>query len=574
MKSPGPSGPGSLRRAPGVVRIAMVCALYFACPHRATAQIFELTGGASSMFNAEGGSVEIHAQDYSGRIDLGYLGRPSLGFAFSRPFKTFDLTAGDQQIPFALPTDLFNNSFYFLGRGLSYSQHQGDSRLFVFAGETSDGYFAPFLNVARNDTPAGAIFYEKQLSPALRFFSRTIFSHRQTSIQALEWTARKDIKMALSAGLGNNQPYGATSVLMDTRWMMLDASYALAGNAFQRVLVASPQLSENDRENIRLELRPFSNFRLLVSRNNYLADIPPNGVERAMVQGVGAAGSVAGFQLNGSWFDSASSSGSSTAFTLGVRHMITQHFEAGVEFMRSGFAKEPPDHSLVGDFREILNSRLSVTQVISRSNGQTSVDFGGNFISNFATVSVDYQTVFLPFVQSSSGQFKQVMVVGLHFQLPHGLKFNMDSYVTPLGQVRYTAYGSTYAYRGLGRESSGASFSGTFYQNMVRGEVLDPEGQPIAGAALQIGAEIAFTDSEGNFLLRMKKAGELNLKVAFGEFATPGRYAVVQAPQTVKVTRQDSAQEYTIVLRRLPNDVSSADPSHQPDVPDSPPDTK
>lgn len=164
MKSPGPSGPGSLRRAPGVVRIAMVCALYFACPHRATAQIFELTGGASSMFNAEGGSVEIHAQDYSGRIDLGYLGRPSLGFAFSRPFKTFDLTAGDQQIPFALPTDLFNNSFYFLGRGLSYSQHQGDSRLFVFAGETSDGYFAPFLNVARNDTPAGAIFYEKQLS--------------------------------------------------------------------------------------------------------------------------------------------------------------------------------------------------------------------------------------------------------------------------------------------------------------------------------------------------------------------------------------------------------------------------
>ena len=105
-----------------------------------------------------------------------------------------------------------------------------------------DGYFAPFLNVARNDTPAGAIFYEKQLSPTLRFFSRNIFSTRQTSIQAVEWAARKDIKMALSAGIGNNQGYGATSFSIDRRWMLLDASYALAGNAFRRVLVATPQI--------------------------------------------------------------------------------------------------------------------------------------------------------------------------------------------------------------------------------------------------------------------------------------------------------------------------------------------
>ena len=66
------------------------------------------------------------------------------------------------------------------------------------------------------------------------------------------------------------------------------------------------------------------------------------------------------------------------------------------------------------------------------------------------------------------------MVLGLHFQLPHGVQFNMDTNVTPLGQVRYTAYGSTYAYRGLGNTSPGTSFSGAFFQNVVRGEVLDP----------------------------------------------------------------------------------------------------
>lgn len=546
----------------------MLCLLCLVCPGRATGQVFQMTGGASSLLNAEGGSLEVHAENYTARIDLGYFGKPSLGFYFSHPFKSGVLGTGDQQVPFALPTDLFDHSYYFLARGVSFSRNVQDGRLFVFGGTTSNGFFAPFLNIARADTPSGAVFYEKQLSPALRFVSRNIFSSHQTSIQSVEWAARKDIKMALSAGLGNNQPYGATSLSIIKLWMVLDASYARSGDAFRRVLVATPQLSENDRENIRFELHPVSNFRVIVSRNNYLADIQPAGIERAMVQGIGAGGSVAGFQLNGAWFDSATSVGNSTALSLGVRRTITPHFEAGMDFLRSEYSKSTAPHSLVGTVREIVNSRFSLNQVISRNAGQTSIDFGGNFLSNFLSVSVDYQTVFLPFVQSPSGQFKQVMVLGLHFQLPHGMQFNMDTDVTPLGQIRYTAYGTTYAYHGMGRESSGTSFTGKFFQNVVRGQVLDPNGEPVAGAALQIGPELAVTDSEGNFMVRLKKAGVLTLKIAFDEFTTPGRYVIVQAPQTVKAAREDSAEDYSIVLRRIPNGVSSADPSHQQDTPD------
>ena len=575
MNPPARLRPGPARIFSKILRIVNVCAfaIVFGWTHPAAGQVFHLAGGSSSLLDAEGGSLEVHANDYTARVDLGYLGRPSIGFFLSRPYKTSILGAGDQQIPFLLPTDLFDTSFYFLGRGMSLTRNLGGSRLFVFAGATTQGYFAPFLNVARADKPSGAIFYEKQLSPSLRFFSRNVISNRQTSIQAIEWVARKDIKMALSAGIGNNRPYGSSSFTMDKHWLLLDASYALAGNNFQRILLTTSQLSENDRENIRLELRPATNARIVVSRNNYLSSFSPNEFERAMVEGFGASAAVGGFQLNGSLFKSTTTIGNSSAVDLGVRRMVTRHFEAGADFLRSAYSKSESAHSVIGNLREILNSRFSVTQVISRNNGQTNVDFGGNFLSNFVTLSVDYQTLFLPFVPNAAGQFKQVMVLGLHFQLPRGLQFNMDTDVTPLGQVRYTAYGSTYAYHGLGRTSGGTSFTGSFFQNIVRGQVLDPDGEPIAGAALQVGAELAVTDSDGNFMVRLKKSGDLSLKIAFDEFTAPGKYLIVNAPTTVKATRKESAPEYSIVLRRVPNGVSSADPSHEPDLLDPPPDS-
>jgi hypothetical protein len=293
-------------------------------------------------------------------------------------------------------------------------------------------------------------------------------------------------------------------------------------------------------------------FRIVVSRNNYLSSFAPNTVERAMVQGVGAGAGVAGVQLYGSLFQSSTELGKSSAMALGARRMVTRHFEGGADFLRSGYSGGKPAHSVVGNLREILNSRFSLTQIITRNSGQTNVAFGGSFLSNFVAISVDYQTVFLPFIQNSPGQFKQVIVVGLHFGLPHGVQLNASTNVTPLGQVKYTAYASTYAYHGMGSDSPGASFSGAFFRNVVRGHVVDPQDEPVAGAALRIGNELAITDSEGNFLVRLKKAGNLNLEVAFDEFTAPGSYVLVSALPTVKAVRDENAQDYKIVLRRVP----------------------
>jgi hypothetical protein len=544
------------RSARPLIRWALVCLASLAVSTSAHGQAFALTGGSSSLFDAHGGSVEMRSPNYTGRLDFGYLDGPSLGFSVLHLYHGALLDAGDQEIPLVFPTDLFDRSYYFFGRGLSVLHKTRDTRLFVFAGATSIGYWAPFLNVARTGSFTGAIFYERQLTPSLRWFSHNVFARRQTSIQSLEWSARKDIRMALSAGAGNNQAYGASSFRWSNPRLSVDASYAFTGSGFQRVEVSAPQLTESDRENIRVEFAPISQIRIVASRNNYLAPLEAGAASRATVNGFGVWTGFSGNSLYGSLFQSSSSFGESIAYALGAHRDFTRRLGAGLDYLGTRSAGRQ-SHNLVGNIRETLSSRLSLNQVITHGGGQTGIAFGGDFISNFATISVDYQTVFLPFAQAGPSQLKQVIVVSLHLQLPHGVQFNAGTNVTPLGQLRYTAYASTYAYRGLGPASPGTSFSGAFFQNAVRGRVLDPQGEPIAGVALQIGAELAVTDSEGEFIVRLKKAGDLNFKVAFAEFTVPGNYVVVQAPATVRAAREESTQPYTIVLRRIANSAAA-----------------
>lgn len=190
------ANPKDRRAFRGAVFLGLICVAVIFSTIPAHSQAFQFTGGTSTLFNASGGSVDFHSGEYSGRFDLGYTNRFLEGFFLQRPLGGSLVGVGDQNIGFQLPTDIFDNSHYFLGRGASLSRGDDDHRLFVFAGATTQGFFAPFLNVAQMDTPTGVVFYQTKLSSTWKFYSRNAFSSRQTSIQSLEWSARHDLKLA------------------------------------------------------------------------------------------------------------------------------------------------------------------------------------------------------------------------------------------------------------------------------------------------------------------------------------------------------------------------------------------
>ncbi len=89
--------------------------------------------------------------------------------------------------------------------------------------------------------------------------------------------------------------------------------------------------------------------------------------------------------------------------------------------------------------------------------------------------------------------------------------------------------------------------------------MLDERNQPVFGAALIVDRDQVFTDSDGVFVSRKKKAGEYDLKVDLANFLFPEEFVVVSAPAKVQAA-QASAREETVVVRisRRPGTVSQA----------------
>jgi hypothetical protein len=84
---------------------------------------------------------------------------------------------------------------------------------------------------------------------------------------------------------------------------------------------------------------------------------------------------------------------------------------------------------------------------------------------------------------------------------------------------------------------------------VVRGAVRDEQGHAVEGAAVEIGGEVVFTNSTGEFFLRVGRPTRTSVRVLTGEFLLPGQWEVVSAPAEVEAG-PETGPGIAIVLRR------------------------
>ena len=525
--------------------------LWLGCAPLCRAQLVTVGGGSSDLYDANGASLQVQSGNYQGYLGAGDLcGNFLLGTRASAKLHSGTLSLGDEPITLDLPTDIFNTDQFLLARGASFSTHRKGYDVMLFGGATALGGGTPFFQAATAETPAGMLFVDKAISDRLRFYSREVFSEQQTSINGFSFELHPGVALGAAAGIGSNQGYGAASLEVKQSWLDLKAAYIGAGDRFRRVTVQQPLNSEYTGANILATIKPRRSIVLVAGHQNllqpqYQINLP---FVRATVDQLQGGFEFRQLRWGGGLFQSFLEGKKTTGEALWADRPITHWLGTGINYFRSRSQEDKQVSSLLsGTLRQTISPRISLLQVISSSQGQTTVAFGGSYFSNRFTLGVDYQTVYVPFLIQP---FKQGIAVTLQLRPFGGIELDGQSFLGPDGKTRYSVSGSSMLYGASRFFGLNGSSGYRLPKYVVRGRVVDERGNAIPGAAVRVDGELLLTNAAGEFLVRKKRAGTYPIQVSFGDFVNPLPYQVVSCPATVTAMREEVATEVLVTLRR------------------------
>ena len=135
----------------------VVALILLATPAAACAQVFELQGGGSSLYQGYGGALNVWGDRFEGNVGLGYLDGLRFSAFLKRLVGRDTLRLGNDAIPVRFATDVFGSSNAILAQGAGLRRATKRSLLSGFIGTSAIGTPAPFVNALRQDKFIGVI---------------------------------------------------------------------------------------------------------------------------------------------------------------------------------------------------------------------------------------------------------------------------------------------------------------------------------------------------------------------------------------------------------------------------------
>lgn len=540
-------------RSRGLLVVTLLVAL---APY-ARAQVFELQGGGSSLYQGYGGALNVWGDRFEGNVGLGYLDGLRFSVFFKQRIGRDTLRLGNDAIPVRFATDVFGASNTIFAQGAGIRRATRRSSLYAFVGASAIATPAPFVDALHQDRTIGVIQAEREVSPAVRLTTHALFSARQTVLQGIRWQTPTGFEAAATGGVGGNQPYGAASMAVTRETFDLRASYVSMGDRFRRTGVPTPAQSEADRENILLTLRPAEGFSFGVGRQHFRQDsVLPGTPDRAALNQVFGSARLFGANFAAGLFDSKTPGARSLSSYFTASRDLTRWLQSDLYLLQVWSPVPVRSTTPVLRLREFVTPRLSLLQVATRASGRTAVSFGGALTSGLTSFGIDYQVVHTPYRPTQPF----VQTIALNVRVPLGsYRVTAASFVTPDGHVNYTGSASTFFYAGdvLGAGSRPVEIK--FERYIVQGTVIDESGVAVDGAAIQVGGTTVFTDSRGRFFVRLASNRPTPLRVMVDEFLATGRFEPVNVPATAKPLAERESVPVKIVVRRVPPDRVSPD---------------
>jgi hypothetical protein len=525
------------------------CVALLATPGRSSAQtVMEVQGGGSSLTGGYGATANFWRTGMDGWIGLGYLDGLRVGAFLRKTMNRDTLRIGNDALVMRLPTDIFSSGSNLLVQGMSYSGGDARTSYLAFGGASSTGRASQSFQPTSIEAPMGALFIQRRLAPTLRLTTSSVFADRQTVLPGVQWQPTPGVTTALVGGIGSNQPYAASSVVLREGPVEVKASYAWNSDGFRRVSVPIPNQTEIDRENLMVTYAVSSVFSVGVSRQNFVQDtVGSLAPVRATGNSLFAGGQWSGFRLAGGLYDSRSQGIRNLSSYLAVGRELSPWLDTEIFLLQSRPEGLPASTTPLANLRWRVSPRLGLTQQISLHDGHPIVLFGASLATPIGEFSADYQIVHQPF--QPFNPFRSALNLTARLQLG-SYSTSIGTFVQPDGSVDYAASGSTFLYMGsFGGVQPQALGGARMARYIIRGTVRDESGNPVEGAAVQLGDDVVFTNSSGGFLLRVKRPNRYAVAVLPTEFLLPGQWEVVSAPADIVAADESRAGPVEIILR-------------------------
>jgi hypothetical protein len=523
------------------------------------AQAFELSGGASTLYNAKGGSVIIHGQQMETTLGAGLVdGHFAVGAVSVRKTHAGIVTGGQQEFHLDLPTDVFDGSHLSFGTGLGlHTTLPGGGELRVFGGMSSKEGGTPLFRTTQLQRFAGFVRWTKPMTSRCTVEWMGFKSASSALFESTECRLGKGVRLAGTFGFGAGARYDAGSITIKRSRLELKASYVSSGQKFQRGIDASYPTPEPARENVTVQYKLKRHFELSGLHQNYttqastfaaLGTVPT----RSSLDMLGAQFWKRSTGGHISWLRSSTSqnrgmgsyNGASQALTAGFSQILPRiHINEDVLYATQSYGQ----HTIlfITSVSVPVTSRLKLSEGVNISGSGMTFSHGGTWFTSRSSIDVDYRLLYL--ASRPDRPFQQVMSVDASLQLFRGVALHVGSSISPVGAPLYTfQFGKVLTHSASPRQSTGPVNVGL---QVIRGRVEDPEGKPIEGAALLIGSQHVYTDADGIFLYREAKPRTHPFRVLADEFLTLETYVALSAPSEVTAVRSGSPLLKIVVTR-------------------------
>ncbi|HEX5817321.1 MAG TPA: hypothetical protein VFY20_00485 [Gemmatimonadales bacterium] len=512
----------------------------------AAQSVVELQAGGSSLYDSYGVSGTLYTPRYEAWLGVGWQDGFRIGGALQTSFGKDSLRVGSDALLIRYPTDLFSIGVNVLTQSVRYTLVRPRLWMTASTGAAAAAPQSQFFQAFSFDAPYGSLSARYLARRTLVLGFDGAVAAQQSALASAEWLVRPDVSVGATGGIGSNAAYGAVSAAYRGRTVTARASFVDFAEGFRRVELPFPVQSEAKGANVAVDWSPTPDVSLGVGRQGFAQDSGSGVVVTATGTSAYGAYRWRGLRAQAALYYSSSQgiTNLSNSFALGTS--LGRWLDVESYLLQSRPSVGDATNTPVVNLRERVHPRLALVQQITWNDAVT-VRVGGDLVTPWGDLGVSYSIIQQPF--RPQDPFQSVLSLTARLQLGR-VGTTVSTTFLPDGSVAYVAGASSYLYFGSFGGSQPNVVAAPVGRFVLRGRVVDDQGHGVDGAVLDFDGEVAITNQEGQFLIRVRRPREFPLRLAFDEFLDPGPWEVVSVPLTVQALKEERAPYIEIILRR------------------------